>query len=60
MVLAGKSGVRGNIIEANAENDDAAVFESRVLGAEPATLACSASGIGLRIKPQENLAATQR
>jgi len=59
MVLAGKSGVRGNIIEANAENDDAAVFESSVLVAEPATLACSASGIGLRIKPQKNLAATQ-
>jgi len=59
MVRAGESGVRGNIIEANAENDDAAGIESSVLVAEPATLACSASGIGLPIKPQENLAATQ-
>jgi hypothetical protein len=60
MVLAGKSSVRGNIVEANTENDDAAVLESTVLVAEPATLACSASGIRLRIKPQKNLASTQR
>jgi hypothetical protein len=57
-VLAGKRSVRGDIVEADAENDHAGVFESTVMVAEPATLAGSASGIGLGIKPQENLAST--
>jgi hypothetical protein len=59
-VLRGKSSVRGNIVEANTENDNARVFESTVLVAEPATLASSASRIGLGVEPQKNLAATQR
>jgi hypothetical protein len=50
-ILAGKSSIRRDIVEANAENDDAGVFESTVLVAEPATLAGSASGIGLGIEP---------
>ncbi len=60
MVLAGKSGIGGDIVEANAENDDAIAFESTVLVAEPATLPGSASGIGLGIEPQKNLTAAKR
>ncbi len=60
MVLAGKSSIGGDIVEANAKNDNALVFESTVLVAEPATLAGSTSSVGLGIEPQKNFAPTKR
>jgi hypothetical protein len=57
-VFRGESSVRGDVVEADAKNDDAAVYESTVLVAEPATLAGSASRIRFGIEPQKNLAAT--
>ena len=47
MILAGKSSVRRDVAEANAENDGAGVYESIVLIAESATLAGLAASIGL-------------
>jgi protein required for attachment to host cells len=58
-VLRSKSSIRGDVVEANAQNLDPFAFESTVLVAEPATLSGSASCIGLGIEPQQNLAATQ-
>jgi hypothetical protein len=58
-ILFCKRSVRGDIVEANAQNDDAAIFKSAVLVAEPATLAGSASRISLRIEPQQHFASAQ-
>jgi hypothetical protein len=56
-VLPGERGIGSDIVKADTENDDATIFESTVLVTEPATLAGSASRIGLGIEPQKNLMA---
>jgi hypothetical protein len=59
-VLTCKRQIRGSIVEAHAKNDDASALETIVLVAEPATLSGSTGCVGLGIKPQKNLPATQR
>ncbi len=51
-VLPGECRVGRYVIEADTEDDDAAIFERAVLVAEPATLSRSAASVGFGIEPQ--------
>jgi hypothetical protein len=57
-VLRRKDSIRGDVVEANADNLNPSAFESAVLVTEPATLSGSAPRTRLGIEPQQNLAAT--
>jgi len=59
LVLIGELGVLLDVVEADTEDLDIILFEVGNLIAEPATLDRSAGGIGLRIEPENDLAAAQ-
>jgi hypothetical protein len=59
LVLIGELGIPFNVVEADTQDLDIILIEIGDLIAEPATLDRSAGGIGLRIEPQNNLAAAQ-
>jgi hypothetical protein len=59
LVLIGELGIPFNVVEADTQDLDIILIEVGDLIAEPATLDRSAGGIGLRIEPENNLAAAQ-
>jgi len=59
LVLLGKRGILFDVVKADTQDLDIILSEIADLIAEPATLNRSARCIGLRIEPQNNLAAAQ-
>jgi hypothetical protein len=59
LILLGELGILFDVVEADAEDLDIIPFKIANLIAEPATLDRSAGSVGLRIEPENNLAAAQ-